>query len=134
MTGRPSNFTQEIADQICQGLANGESLRSICDSEKMPDRATVFRWLSDPKYAGFCDQYARAREFSGDADADDVAHYSRQAAKGEIEPAAATAAINGLKWSAGKRRPKVYGDKMDVDLRSSDGSMTPKEPTYKLVK
>lgn len=133
MTGRPSIFTQEIADEICQGLANGESLRSICESEKMPCRATVFNWLADPALSGFLDQYARAREFSGDADADDVAHYSRQAAKGEIEPAAATAAINGLKWSAGKRRPKVYGDKMDVDLRSSDGSMTPKEPTYKLV-
>lgn len=119
MIGRPSSFTQEIADEICEGLANGESLRKICEDAKMPDRATVFRWLADPKYAAFCDQYTCAREFSGDADADDVAHYSRQAAKGEIEPAAATAAINGLKWSAGKRRPKVYGDK--VALTGADG-------------
>ncbi|MEJ2816389.1 hypothetical protein [Caulobacter sp. CCG-8] len=110
--GRPSEFSQEIADTICEGIANGDSLRAICESEDMPDRATVFRWLASPRYRDFRDQYACAREFSGDADADDVAHYARQAAEGKIEPAAATAAINGLKWSAGKRRPKVYGEKV----------------------
>jgi hypothetical protein len=110
--GRPSDFTPEMGERICEAIADGASLRSICESATMPNRSTVFRWLADPKNADFRDQYARAREFSGDADADDVAHYSRQAADGKIEPAAATAAINGLKWSAGKRKPKVYGDKI----------------------
>lgn len=112
--GRPSEYTPEKAAVICDRIADGDSLRQICEDEGMPSRGTVFRWLADPanKLDGkaFQDQYARAREFSADADADDVAHYSRQAANGEIEPAAATAAINGLKWSAGKRKPKVYGD------------------------
>lgn len=115
--GRPSDYTPEIALKICEGLADGKSLREMCETdEDMPARGTIFRWLADRgNMIGerpFQDHYALAREFAGDADGDDVAHYSRQAAKGEIEPAAATAAINGLKWSAGKRKPKVYGDKV----------------------
>ena len=72
----------------------------------------MFRLLNLPAYKAFADQYARAREASADADADDIGHISRQAADGEIEPAAARAAIDGLKWSAGKRKPKKYGDKV----------------------
>jgi len=113
--GRPSDYTPEIALKICEGLADGKSLREMCETnDNMPARGTIFRWLADRSNLidgrPFQDHYALAREFAGHADGDDVAHYSRQAAKGEIEPAAATAAINGLKWSSGKRNPKVYGD------------------------
>jgi hypothetical protein len=108
--GRPSSFTQKTADDICKRLIGGESLRHICEGDDMPDKATVLRWAYDRE--DFRDQYARARLLAGEADADDVAHYARKAATGEIEPAAATAAINGLKWSAGKRDPKKYGEKL----------------------
>lgn len=110
--GRPSEFTQEVADAICERLAGGESLRSICADEDMPSRSGVLKWLSCGDHPAFVVQYARAREMAADSDADDIAHYSRQAASGDIEPAAATAAINGLKWSAGKRAPKKYGEKL----------------------
>lgn len=39
--GRPSKFTQEIADEICRRLAMGESLRSICRDEGFPTEAAV---------------------------------------------------------------------------------------------
>lgn len=110
--GRPTDYAQETADAICRRLIEGESLRKVCEDPQMPARSTVFLWLRD--HAEFSDQYERAREVSADTDADDVAHYSRQAAAGEIEPAAATAAINGLKWSAGKRKPKKYGDAVQM--------------------
>lgn len=112
MTGRPTEFTQEIADVICERLIDGESLRRICQDADMPTKTTALRWVSD--VASFTDQYARARELSGESDAEDVAHYARQAAEGKIDPAAARAAIDGLKWSAGKRQPKKYGDKLDL--------------------
>ena len=109
---RPTSFNAALADDICNKIADGQSLRTICKDEDYPDRSTVFRWLADPANAQFRDQYARAREASADADADDIGHYAREAAEGRIEPAAARAAIDGLKWSAGKRKPKVYGDKV----------------------
>lgn len=109
---RPTDYNDALADSICSKIADGESLRAICKDEDYPDRATVFRWLANPDYIWFRDQYALAREASADADADDIGHYAREAAEGRIEPAAARAAIDGLKWSAGKRKPKVYGDKV----------------------
>lgn len=90
----------------------GKSLRSICERASMPALSTVMKWLASGKHAAFVEQYARAREIAADTDADDIAHYARKAGEGKIEPAAATAAINGLKWSAGKRAPKKYGDKL----------------------
>lgn len=45
--GRPSTFTDEIFDTICERLENGEVLRAICDNEEMPDRSTVLRWIAN---------------------------------------------------------------------------------------
>jgi hypothetical protein len=41
--GRPSHYSAEIADTICNRLAGGESLRAICANAGMPNRATVSR-------------------------------------------------------------------------------------------
>lgn len=115
MAARPSEFRPEIGDAICERLIDGESLRSICSDDDMPAKSTVMKWLASGEHQAFVDQYARARELAGDADFDDIGHIARQVARGEIEPAAATAAINGLKWTAAKRQPKKYGDKVEVE-------------------
>jgi hypothetical protein len=78
----------------------------------MPDKSTVLRWAFS--HAEFRDHYARARDMAAETDADDVEHYARAAAEGEIEPNAANAAINGLKWAAGKRNPKKYGEAVQM--------------------
>lgn len=103
---RPSEYTQEIADQICERLAEGESLRSICWDDPFPNKSTVFRWLAANKE--FRDQYARARETQADAIADeilDIADEAEDAAKARLQ-------VDARKWLAGKLRPKVYGDKV----------------------
>lgn len=120
--GRPSLFNEAVAEEICFRIADGDSLRKICGEDGFPERRTVFRWLADPAHEAFRRQYALAREASADADDDDIRHYSRQAADGLIEPANARAAIDGLKWSAGKRKPKVYGDASTVKHTGAIGS------------
>src|SRR4051794_36249518 len=59
ITGRPSKYTEERAEQICSRIVEGESLRSICSAADMPDKATVFRWLA--RHPDFCDQYRAAK-------------------------------------------------------------------------
>lgn len=44
MTGRPSSFTQEIADEICKRLSNGEPLTVICREDGKPCDDTVREW------------------------------------------------------------------------------------------
>ena len=63
-TGRPSSYVKEVADDICQLIAQGESLRKICERPGMPTRQTIFNWLDENKE--FFDQYARARENQAD--------------------------------------------------------------------
>lgn len=58
--GRPSDYSDGLADAICSRIANGESLRSICADEAMPCKSTIMNWLA--KDAAFLDQYGRARE------------------------------------------------------------------------
>lgn len=118
--GRPSDFTQEIADEICERLSNAESLRKICLSEHMPSQTTVFRWLADERYSKFREQYTRAREAQADALFDeclDIADDGSNDYVGEDEKYNGDAVqraklrIDTRKWMAGKLRPKVYGDK-----------------------
>lgn len=64
--GRPSLYTEELAEEILERIAAGESVTSICRDEHMPDRSTVFEW-ADPECpttevpADFSDRYKRAR-------------------------------------------------------------------------
>lgn len=105
--GRPSSFTQQTADTICDRIGTGESLRTICQSDGMPAMATVFRWLAANE--AFREQYARAREQQGDVYADEVVLI----ADGEGDPNDKRVRIDARKWAAGKLRPKVYGDKIE---------------------
>lgn len=127
--GRPSGFTQEIADQICERIADGESLRMITGLESMPSRATVFRWLSENKK--FQDQYAHARESQADTLFDEMLDIADdgsndwmeiQRKDGSTEEVVnhehiqrSRLRIDARKWMAGKLRPKKYGEKMEVE-------------------
>jgi len=42
--GRPSLYSEEMAERICEGLREGMSLVKICSADNMPGRATVMRW------------------------------------------------------------------------------------------
>ena len=67
--GRHSTYTEEIADEICRRLANGEFLRVICREEGMPHWNTVHDWKqANPEFAG---RIAHAREIGFDAIAED---------------------------------------------------------------
>lgn len=126
---RPSKFSQDLADSICEIIANGESLRSICANEEMPARSTVFKWLSErPEFA---DQYARAREAQADAIFDDILDIADDGSNDWMERIGeegrsigwrengealrrSVLRVDARKWMAGKLKPKKYGDKLNL--------------------
>lgn len=57
--GRPTLYSQELADKICLRMAGGESVNSICKDESMPARSTVMLWAATDR-EGFSDKYAKA--------------------------------------------------------------------------
>lgn len=63
--GRPSTFTQEVADEIITRLSKGEPLEQICRDEHMPASRTVSDWKK--AHATFSADFVRAREEGFDA-------------------------------------------------------------------
>lgn len=110
VTGRPSSYTQDTADVICSRLAQGESLRRICQDRDLPSLQTVMNWLA--KNGDFVEQYARAREAQADHFVDEIV----EIADTEGDANKARVRIDARKWVAGKQRPKKYGDKLVADL------------------
>ncbi len=125
--GRPSDYTQEKADRICEKLSQGISLRTICLDENMPALATIFNWMRTQK--GFVEQYARAKEESADAlyeETQDIADESLSGAN-SADPKSAGAVVQAYrlrvdtrKWMMSKMKPKKYGDKLDMTTNGKD--------------
>lgn len=117
--GRPSEFTPEIANEICERLAKGESLRRITGPDRddfMPGQTTVFRWLEENEE--FRKQYAYARERQADLYAEqvidiaDCTDVDLTGPDGQRDPQRDRLRIDARKWYAGKLAPKKYGDKI----------------------
>lgn len=130
-TGRPSEFTQEAADLICEEIAKGRSLRSICaddsaEFDKLPHERTVYRWLEDPEREAFRQQYARAREAQADGKFEQTWEIAQSATVESVQ--VARLQIDTLKWQAGKMAPKKYGDK--VALTGGDEGDAPIKHTF----
>jgi hypothetical protein len=116
--GRPSHYSAEIADTICDRLAGGESLRAICADAGMPDRATVSRWLA--RYEEFRNLYGFARECQAECLVDEILKIARDSSRDYVKKvgvdgkvtwvvdrehiARCGLRISALKWTAAIRR------------------------------
>jgi len=124
LAGRPSSYTDDIAREICERIANGESLRRICLDEHMPSRITVHAWLLDDRYAEFLTKYTRARELQAENFADemtDIADF------GEVDKDHINRdrlRIETRKWIASKLKPKKYGDRVELEHSGSIGNIS----------
>lgn len=113
--GRPSLLTPEIADEICDLVAQCVPVASICAMEGMPSKGTLYRWKRENQE--FRDKYARAREERADARQDEMDEIVHKMLAGDIKPDAARVAIDAIKWQMGKEKPKIYGEKIQIDAR-----------------
>jgi hypothetical protein len=110
--GRPSLYSEELAESICQLVSIGYTLKQIETIDDMPAERTILTWAAtNPE---FQQQYARARDASADAFADRVANVAWMAEEGQTDPQAAKVAMDGYKWVAARRNPKKYGERMQV--------------------
>lgn len=117
--GRPPDRSQAIADEICERLAGGESLRSICSAPGVLDKSNVLRWINDDE--AFRDQYARARVQQIQNEMDALLELADEqpsllvAEDGSSRVDGAWVALLKLRldtrrWVASKLLPKVYAD------------------------
>jgi len=149
--GRPTDYTPELAAKICEQLACGISLRTVCRADSMPCAASVFLWLR--KYPEFSEQYAKAKEESADALVEDILDIADDGSNDWMEIKDKEGAIEGWrqngealqrsrlrvdtrKWIASKLKAKKYGDKIEHEHSGKisleqlvNGSLEPNPPS-----
>lgn len=141
--GRPTNYSEALADMICEAIAcTPRGLEHVCASDDMPAASTVYKWLA--RYPEFVEKYLRAREAQSHLVMDQVLDIADDGTNDFVMtddgPVLDRDHIQRSKLRvetrfrlAGKLNPKKYGDKAEIDHKSSDGTMTPKAPVYKIV-
>lgn len=132
--GRPSDFTPEIAELICERIADGQSIREIGRADDMPAASTIFRWLS--AHESFQEQYARAKQAQAENLAEEILDIADDASNdwmrrnadedaGWVENGEAIQRsrlrVDSRKWLLSKLLPKKYGDKVTQELTGANG-------------
>jgi hypothetical protein len=128
--GRPTIFSQQLADEICERLVKPESMRSICLDDHMPDRSTIARWMAND--AHFAAMVAYARELQAEALIDEAMDIADNPAgdfvvKPDGTPIPVWEAVQRAKlrcdmrrWYAAKLAPKRFGETVTQKLAGKD--------------
>jgi terminase small subunit-like protein len=119
MPGRPTAYSEEIAERFCEQIALGSNINRLCETDAFPERQTIYNWFK--AHPSFFDNYARAREARADSRVDQIDDVVTDMRAGAIDHNQARVEIDAIKWQAGKENPKRYGDKVQQELSSPDG-------------
>jgi hypothetical protein len=133
-TGRPTKYSEEIADKICAGLMAGYGLKKVCSADGFPSMATIFNWLQN-KDLGFLERYEEARRIQAELLADELVEISDERPTHEVpDPDGGVSSrvdgagvqrnrlrVDTRKWIASKLLAKKYGDKIQAEVSGTDG-------------
>jgi len=140
--GRPSIYTAALATEICERIANGDSLRAVCRDPEMPAVSTVHLWVVEDR-EGFSDQYARARRAQALHWADEILDIADNGTNDwtvngrglEVVDKdvvmRSRLRVDTRKWLLSKVLPKVYGDRVVQEHTGPEGG--PIQVTRRIV-
>jgi len=134
--GRPTDYTPELAAEICSRLSVGNSMRKVCEDEGMPDRSSIFLWMS--KYPEFSSQYANAKLEAAESLAEELFDIADDGRNDWMETLDREGNVVGFKangesiqrsrlrvdtrkWYLSKIMPKKYGEKSQMELTGANG-------------
>jgi hypothetical protein len=113
-SGRPTLYTEELGQRICELLADGQTLTRICrENADLPSDRTIRRWALDREHP-FSPQYARAREIGYHAMADATVDTADSEGTDPGQVARDRLKVDTRKWLLSKALPKIYGDKLAI--------------------
>lgn len=114
-TGRPHGYTEEKALEICELVADGQSINKISKMPDMPARSTILKWFRD--VPEFSDMYIRAKEIGFEVLADeiiDIADAAENIDKDECRRHQLM--IETRKWLLAKLQPRKYGERVTQEI------------------
>ncbi len=115
-------YSPEIAKEILDRLAAGESLLGMCREEHLPDESSVRGWVTYD-YNGFRKPYQVARDCGLDTMADSLLEIADDSRNDYMEKEGKTVLnseniarsrlrVDTRKWYMAKLAPKRYGDRL----------------------
>ncbi len=123
--GRPSIYTEELADRICAIVAISDigTERIIEQNSWMPDESTIRAWRF--KYENFSRKYLLAKQLQAELYAESTIKIAAEKAtyrdcEGNERVDSGHVAwqklnVNTRQWHASKLAPKIYGDQKRVE-------------------
>lgn len=116
--GRPSTYTDELADDICELIMAGKTLIGIAALEGFPSPATICRWLNDkPDFEAKC---ARARLMQAELMDEMILQVADSVDEDNFQ--ASKVRLSAYQWRAAKLAPKRFGDKIQNEHTGKDGA------------
>jgi len=126
-TGRPTNYTPDLAKEICDSIAaSSKGIKKLCsENEGFPNPDTIYRWISAHK--DFSDQYAQAKrqqievivdeiiEIADDTSRDISVNENGKVIVNHEHINRSRLRIDTRKWLASKLAPKIYGHPSQID-------------------
>jgi hypothetical protein len=110
-----STFTQALFDKICDQLADGKSLREICEKKGMPNRKTFHNWCKNTPELKV--QYDEAYEEGDRAIFDDIVYIADTVP----DPKRAKVMMEAREWCLARRNNKMYGNRITEELTGPNG-------------
>lgn len=110
MTGRPSVYTAELAERICDAVAGGVTLCALEHTAGFPARSTIWRWCKT--YSAFNAALTDARQAAANSYADEQVYI----ADTDPDPQRARVRAEARRWLAKCIAPRQYGDKLDLSI------------------
>jgi hypothetical protein len=114
--GRPSDYSEEKADAICDRLAEGEYLTDICQLSGFPTYKTYRRWAEQNET--FAKRIVRAHEDQTEYFRDRIMRLNDGMTAENWQYT--NAQIRNIQWLMGKIKPK-YGDKVQSEVSGPNG-------------
>jgi len=146
--GRPTVFNEAIRSEICERLANGETIRQICKDAHMPAPSSVY--LELVRNQSFSEQYAKARDIQISRWEEELLEIAdnglndwqeKELESGRISEvpdsehiSRSRLRVDTRKWIMSKRLPKKYGDKVLNEHTGEDGEKIKSELTVIIEK
>ena len=100
-------YSDRVARDLCQHIAEGKSLRQIEKIDGMPGTSTIMRWLADPRRDGFRAKYALAKQVQMERLAEEALAISDDP-DGDL--ARDKLRVDTRKWLITQLAPKRYGE------------------------
>ncbi|HGG2173365.1 TPA: DNA-binding protein [Escherichia coli] len=113
--GRPHGYTEEKALEICELVADGQSINKISKLPGMPNRSTILKWFRD--VPEFSTMYARAKDIGFEVLADeilDIADNEDNVDKDKCRRSQLM--IDTRKWLLAKLQPRKYGERVTQEI------------------